>query len=186
MPKRVQHQIHEIKWWWSISTYHIYARTIFERQKLKLKIYLFVSTFFLFSYFVRGAWNLVCLGVWADLSKCLLLTDAVSTVCRPNMSTKPKRFSAVIASPRYQALRCAWVRARFYRFLIFTMGGSRGGDRDPDPPPPCKITSYIGFYREWAIWTPLQIVGPPDNFGSPLEPRKMIIFYESNRWSSVK
>ena len=112
------------------STYHIYARTIFKRQKLKylteLEIYLFVSTFIYFhTLCLREAWTLVCLGVCADSSKCSLLADVVSAICRPDMSTKPKPFSAVITYPGYSALRYAWVRARFYRFLIFTMDGSR-------------------------------------------------------------
>ena len=86
----------------------IYARTIFERQKLKylteLEIYLFVSTFIYFhTLCLRDACTLVCLGVCADSSKCSLLADAVSTVCRPNISTNPKPFSAIIAYPGYQA-----------------------------------------------------------------------------------
>ena len=69
----------------------------------------------------------------------------------------------------------------------FNHGRIKRGDRDPDPPP-CKITSYIGFYREWAIGPPPPTNSwtPTENVGSPLEPRKMIVFYESNRLSSVK
>ena len=45
--------------------------------------------------------------------------------------------------------------------------GETGG-----PDPPWKITSYMGFYREYAIGTPLEKVGPPplDNVGPPLKP----------------
>ena len=89
------------------SSYHICARSIFDRQKLKYltepEIYLFVSTFIYFhNLCLREALNLVCLGVWVDLSKCSLLVDAVTSVCRPNMSTTPKPFSTVIAYPRYK------------------------------------------------------------------------------------
>ena len=60
------------------------------------------------------------------------------------------------------------------------------GDRGSGPPP-WKITSYMGFYREYAIgppppwksWTPMENVGPP------LEPWKMIVFFEINHLTSV-
>ena len=121
------------------STYHIYATTIFEHQKLmyltELEIYFFVSTFIYFhTLCLWGAWTLVCLGVCADSSKCALLADAASTVCRPNMSTNPKPFSAVIAYPglyNNQAFRYTWVRTRFSRFLILPWADPEGGS----PPP---------------------------------------------------
>ena len=159
------------------STYHIYARIIFERQKLKylteLEIYIFVSIFIYFhTLCLREGWTLVCLGLCADSSKCSLLAHAVSTVCRPNMSSKPKPFSAVIAYPGYQALRYAWVRARFYRFLVFTMGVSigrdKGQDKQLDPPPGNN-------------WNP-----PPEKCWIPSGTSENDSFYESNRWSFVK
>ena len=156
------------------STYHVFARTIFEHKKLKylteLEIYLFVSRFIYFhTLCLREAWTLLCLGVCADRSKCSLLADAVSTACRPNMSTNPKPFSAVIACPEYQAFRYAWVRARFYRFLIFTMGGSRGGIGVRTPPPGKSQVILVSIGDK-------QLDPPPPtplkNVGSPLEPRE--------------
>ena len=38
-------------------------------------------------------------------------------------------------------------------------------------PPPWKITSYMGFYRELAIGPPWKKMDPPlENVGPPLEP----------------
>ena len=74
----------------------------------------------------------------------------------------------------------------------FTMGGSRGGIGVRTPPPPGKsqvILVSIGDKQLDPLpknsWTPPP-PPPLKNDGSPLEPRKMIFFYESNRWSSVE
>ena len=48
-----------------------------------------------------------------------------------------------------------------------------GGDMGSGPPPPWKITSYMGFYRERAIGPPWKSCPPPpplENAGPPLEP----------------
>ena len=63
------------------------------------------------------------------------------------------------------------------------MGGSRGGLT------PWKITSYMGFYWEKAIGPPPPPVKswtPPGKIPPPLEPWQIIVFFESNHWTSVK
>ena len=62
-------------------------------------------------------------------------------------------------------------------------GGGRGSG------PPWKITSYMGFYKEKAIGLPCKNVDPPpplENVPHPLEPWRIIVFFESNNWTSVK
>ena len=68
------------------------------------------------------------------------------------------------------------------------MGGSRGEKGIRTPPPLVKSQAILVSIGNEQLDppTPLQIVGPPENVGSPLEPRKMMVFYGSNRWSSVK
>ena len=61
------------------------------------------------------------------------------------------------------------------------MGGSRGGGGGRGSGPR-KITSYMGFYKEQAIGPPPphpEKVGPQENGPPPLEPWKMIVFFES-------
>ena len=73
--------------------------------------------------------------------------------------------------------------------IFFTLTSSRA---DPEgrtgvPDPPWKITSYMGFYMEYAIGPPLKKVGPPkEDVGPPLEPWKVIDFFEINHLTSVK
>ena len=60
------------------------------------------------------------------------------------------------------------------------MGGSRGGLT------PWKITSYMGFYWEKAIGPPVKSWTPHWKNTTPLEPWQIIVFFESNHWTSVK
>ena len=67
------------------------------------------------------------------------------------------------------------------------MGGSRGRGGGGSGPP-WKITSYMGFYKEKAIGPPCKKLDPPplENVPLPLEPWQIIVFFESNNWTSVK
>ena len=60
------------------------------------------------------------------------------------------------------------------------MGGSRGGLT------PWKITSYMGFYWQKAIGPPCKKLDPLENIPPPLEPWQIIVFFESNHWTTVK
>ena len=60
------------------------------------------------------------------------------------------------------------------------MCGSRGGIWGP-PPPPWKITSYMGFYRNYPLEPPPpleKVALPLEKVGPPLKPLKMIVFFE--------
>ena len=69
----------------------------------------------------------------------------------------------------------------------FYHGRIQRGDSGPDPPP-LKNHKLYWFLYGISNWTPLEIIGPPP--WKILDPLwnlgKMIVFYESNRWSSVK
>ena len=65
-----------------------------------------------------------------------------------------------------------------------TSADPEGGTGDPDPPP-WKITSYMGFYRELAIGPPPP-PPPLENVGPPLETWKMKDFFEIDHLTSVK
>ena len=78
------------------------------------------------------------------------------------------------------------------------MHWSRGAGQGARTPPPWKNTSYIwdSIGNKQLDPTPPpppppppEKVGPPPpgkNVGAPLEPRKIIIFFEINHWHSVK
>ena len=69
------------------------------------------------------------------------------------------------------------------------MGGSRrGGGGGQAVRTPWKITIYMGFYWEKAIGPPVKSWNPPpplENVPPPLEPWQIIVFFESNHWTSV-
>ena len=65
--------------------------------------------------------------------------------------------------------------------------GSRGGDRGPDPPGKSQVIWFsIGNKQldpPGQSWTPPP---PLENVGPPLEPWKMIDFFENDHLTSVK
>ena len=66
----------------------------------------------------------------------------------------------------------------------FCMHRSRGGQRARPPPPPLEKHKLYGILTGISNW----ILPPPPrkNVGAPLEPRKIVIFFEINHWHSVK
>ena len=46
-------------------------------------------------------------------------------------------------------------------------------------PPPWKITSYMGFYRNYPLDLPMEKFALPlEKVGPPLKPLKIIVFFE--------
>ena len=78
-------------------------------------------------------------------------------------------------------------------FKFYHGGIQRGGGQVPGPPQleNHKLYWFLSGISNWTHHPP-----PPGNslnppppwkiLGPPFEPRKMIVFYESNRWYSVK
>ena len=135
-----------------------------------MEIYLFVSRFIYFhTLCLRETWTLVCLGVCADSSKCSLLADAVSTLCRPNMSTNPKPFGACNSLSRVSSGLIRLSLSEILQVFNFYHGriqrGERGldpppgksqvilvfpiGDKQLDPPPPCKMFEFHPLEKCW-------------------------------------
>ena len=115
------------------STYHIYART-----KAKAGDLPFCLNIYLFSYLVFAR------SVNSRLPRRMrrfVQMFAARRCGKHSLSAKYeyktqtiKRCDTNVAYPGYQALRYAWVRARFYRFFILPWADPEGGHGSGSPP----------------------------------------------------
>ena len=134
---------------------YICAKTIFERQKLKLKIYLFCLNIYLFPYLVfarsvnsrlpRRMRRFVQMFAARRCGKHRLSAKYEYKTQTIQRCESISRVSSIAI--RLSSSEILQVFDFYHGRIQRGGGGGGGGGRDPDPPP-CKITSYIGFYRE--------------------------------------
>ena len=142
---------------------YIYARTIFERQKLKLKIFPFCLNIYLSLYLVFAR------SVNSRLPRRMrrfVQIFAARRCSKHRLSAKYEYKTQTIqrceSLSRVSSVAIRLSSSEILQVFNFYHGRIQRGDRDPDPPPVKSQAILVSIGNEQLDPPPpLQIVGPP-------------------------